>query len=266
MTRRVYFDSNNFKASSPLRLVYALEDRGVFSRIVFPVGRSQYRPRPTDIIINWGNPPQRQWEGTVETLNKRENVALAIDKLDALTKFKEANVRCPKFTQDYEEARGWSESHAVVGRSLLRSFQGRGIAFTDRGVAPATADAQGRRCVLWTRYVPKREEWRVHVFKGQVIGVAQKKRRRDANVDSHIRSWDNGWVYAIHDLDPPEDLSVVGIAAVQALGLDLGAVDVVWNERKNRCTVLEVNTAPAIENSTVIKYADSIAAYARQVS
>src|SRR5689334_6294666 len=104
MLRRVYFDSNNFKASSPLRLVYALEDRGLFSRIVFPVGKSQYLPRPTDLIINWGNPPVRPWEGTRETLNKRQNVALAIDKLQALTKFKEANVNCPLFTKDYEEA------------------------------------------------------------------------------------------------------------------------------------------------------------------
>lgn len=265
MIRRVYFDSNNFKASSPLRLVYALEDRGVFSRIVFPAPRSQYRPRSSDIILNWGNPPARVWEGTVETLNKRANVALAIDKLDALTKFKEADVRCPKFTEDIEEARKWAtKGHAVVGRSLLRSFQGRGIAFTDKGVAPATADAQGRRCVLWTRYVPKREEWRVHVFKGSVIAVAQKRRRRETEVDNHIRSWDNGWVYAIHDLDPPEDLNTVGIAAVKALGLDFGAVDVIWNEKLNRCFVLEVNTAPALEGTTVQKYADAINAYARR--
>lgn len=259
--RRVYFDANNFKASSPLRLVYALEDRGIFSRVVFPNGRSLYRPRPSDLIVNWGNPPQRVWEGTVETLNKRQNVALAIDKLDAFKRFKEAEVACPEFTENYEEAKAWSEKSAVVGRSLLRSFQGRGIAFTDKTVEPARLDSQGRRCILWTRYVPKKEEWRVHVFKGKAIGVAQKKRRTGVEADSRIRSWDNGWVYAIQDLDPPADLQEVGVKAVAALGMDFGAVDVIWNEKKNKCYVLEVNSAPCLEGTTVQKYADAIKEY-----
>ncbi len=262
MTRRVYFDANNFKASSPLRLVYALEDRGIFSRVIFPNGKSQYQPRPTDLLINWGNPPVRVgWRHQPEVFNKRENIMLAVDKLEAFKKFKEAKVRIPKYTEDYEEALKWSEKHGVVGRSLLRSFQGRGIAFTGVGVAPAKADSKSRACVLWSRYVPKKEEWRVHVFNGKAICIAQKKRRQGVEVDNQIRSWDNGWVYATHGLDPPDGLEAIGVAAVAALGLQMGSVDVIWNKKKDKLYCLEVNTASGLEGSTVQKYADAIKEY-----
>jgi glutathione synthase/RimK-type ligase-like ATP-grasp enzyme len=267
MTRRVYFDANNFKASSPLRLVYALEDRGIFSRVIYPVGRSKLLSRASDLVINWGNPPVRAFHPhTPEVLNKRDNIMLAVDKLDAFKKFKEAKVRIPKFTENYDEANSWSEDHAVIGRSLLRSFQGRGIVFTDKGQAPARVDSRGRSCILWTRYVPKKQEWRVHVFNGKAIGIALKKRRSGVEVDSKIRSWDNGWVYATHDLDPPEGLSEIGVAAVAALGLQMGAVDVIWNQKKNRLYCLEVNTAAGLEGHTVQVYADAIADYVRQTS
>ena len=43
-------------------------------------------------------------------------------------------------------------------------------------------------------------------------------------------------------------------AAVEALCLDFGAVDVVWNATKNKAFVLEVNTAPGVEGTTLEEY------------
>lgn len=258
---RVMFHGNNFGASSPLRLVDALEERGIFSRVIKHEG-SVYQPRQDDLVINWGIAPNRpDWRFKPKTLNPQSLAIKAVDKLDTFKLLKEAGVRTPKFTTDYNEALAWSRENAVVGRSLLRSCEGRGIALTKAGEAPAKADNQGRKVVLWTRYVPKKEEWRVHVFNGKAIDVAQKRRRRDANVNNQVRSWRNGWVFARENLKPPRELKEIGVAAVKALGLTFGAVDVIWQEKSDKCFVLEVNTAPAIEGTTVERYADAIKEY-----
>ena len=43
--------------------------------------------------------------------------------------------------------------------------------------------------------------------------------------------------------------------AVAALGLDFGAVDVIYNEKYGRAYVLEVNTAPGLGEGIAIMYA-----------
>jgi glutathione synthase/RimK-type ligase-like ATP-grasp enzyme len=39
-----------------------------------------------------------------------------------------------------------------------------------------------------------------------------------------------------------------------ASGLDFGAVDVIWNERQQRAYVLEINSAPGLEGTTIDDY------------
>jgi D-alanine-D-alanine ligase-like ATP-grasp enzyme len=41
--------------------------------------------------------------------------------------------------------------------------------------------------------------------------------------------------------------------------LDFGAVDIIYNAKRNECYVLEVNTAPGLEGTTVEKYATKFA-------
>jgi len=50
----------------------------------------------------------------------------------------------------------------------------------------------------------------------------------------------------------------LALQACQALGLNSGAVDIIWNEKENKCYVLEVNTAPGIEGTTCKKYTNEI--------
>lgn len=51
------------------------------------------------------------------------------------------------------------------------------------------------------------------------------------------------------------------IKAVNALGLDFGAVDIVTEKNTGIPYVLEVNTAPGNEGTTTQKYVDSIIEY-----
>ena len=41
--------------------------------------------------------------------------------------------------------------------------------------------------------------------------------------------------------------------------LDFGAVDLIWNEHENKCYVLEVNSAPGIEGTTLQQYVTAFA-------
>jgi glutathione synthase/RimK-type ligase-like ATP-grasp enzyme len=52
-------------------------------------------------------------------------------------------------------------------------------------------------------------------------------------------------------------LQEAAIRTVEILGLDFGAVDIIWNKKQDRYYVLEVNTAPGLEGETVVRYANA---------
>ena len=90
---------------------------------------------------------------------------------------------------------------------------------------------------LYVKYIKKKAEYRIHVFNGKIIDIQQKRKRHEAiEINFQIRSHNNGWV----------------------LGLDFGAVDIIWNEKQQQGYVLEVNTAPGLEGETIINYANAI--------
>jgi glutathione synthase/RimK-type ligase-like ATP-grasp enzyme len=76
------------------------------------------------------------------------------------------------------------------------------------------------------------------------------------DVNWQVRNHHNGFVFTRSGFDTPEAVSKAAMDAMRILGLDFGAVDVVYNSRENRAYVLEVNTAPGLEGSTVDDYAN----------
>ena len=108
------------------------------------------------------------------------------------------------------------------------------------------------------------EEYRVHVFKGEVIDYAKKMQRLpDGTVTAadhvHIKNSDNGFEF-IRDVSPREGVCKRAIEAVNALGLDFGAVDVI--RHKDKSYVLEVGTAAGLSPKGVQAYAQKIIEYA----
>lgn len=128
-------------------------------------------------------------------------------------------------------------------------------------------------------YIKKRSEWRVHCARAieqlrdglrvrlddpAILDVQQKKRRQTwpdgravqpDEIDAQVRSWVNGWVFARREIECPNDVIEQASLAFKASGLDFGAVDVIWNEHREEAYVLEINTAPGIEGSTIDLYA-----------
>ena len=67
-----------------------------------------------------------------------------------------------------------------------------------------------------------------------------------------------GSVYCRDGITSNSIRDTLAINAIRALHLDFGAVDIIYNERENQFYVLEVNTAPGLEGTTLQKYTESI--------
>lgn len=165
----------------------------------------------------------------------------------------------PKFTTNKELAMEWAskENKAVVCRQILNGSGGRGIivAHTPEMVINAP---------LYTKYVPKKDEYRVHIFQDTVIDVQKKGVTHNKVVDGvnyQIRNHRNGFIYMRDNIEPPYAVEVVALKAFKEFNLHFGAVDVIWTDNTKKALVLEINTAPGLEGATTGIYAEELKGY-----
>lgn len=208
-----------------------------------------------DVIINWGR-SERRFNG--QYINNPDNVCRASDKRAATAIFQEKGVPIPESTTDRTVAQQWLEdgSH-VVCRKLLRANSGRGIVLVGPEGSEITTVRTLCDAPLYTKYIKKAAEFRIHVAFGEIIDVQQKKRNTDVpdeQVNWQIRNHSNGWIFARDGVVAPDCVRTSAVAAVAALGLEFGAVDIGYNEHKQDAVVYEVNTAPGLEGSTLDAY------------
>ena len=212
-----------------------------------------YSCRSNHIIINWGNPRIPTWiNGTSYIINNPDCVAIAQNKhtsFDAML----GKVRIPKFTTLMESAKRWiKQDRVAVARTLLRGYGGRGIQLIDN--VDNIPD-----CSLYTRYVKKSAEYRIHIFMGSIINMQKKMLRNGSEGNNfQIRNYDNGWIFCTKNIAVPHDVVEQALLAVEALNLDFGAVDVGWQEYSQKAFVYEVNTAPALEGTTLDLYSQHV--------
>lgn len=209
------------------------------------------RVRSYSTIINWGNAshPEITNQRSLRVLNSPEAVARARNKATTLSILKQAGVSIPEFTTDSRVAAGWrnNEETVVYARHQLEAHSGRGIEIVK-------ADSSLPRAPLYTLGIMKAHEYRVHVGSGRIIDFAKKRRRDSSECNPYVKNFDNGWVFCRDGVALPPQVIVQALQAVQSLGLDFGAVDILYREREGKAYVLEVNTAPGLEGTTLQRY------------
>jgi len=234
-------------SASAKALASALE-----SKRVRPDGR--YRPFLSHAIVNWGNSQNPRWVDPARTglwLNKPEAVTLASNKWQTFVALSQEGVAVPtpEWTTQKEVAQQWDKK--VVVRAILNGSGGAGITVVEPGQPLPDAP-------LYTKYLGKRSEWRVHVFGDSVISAQYKALKNGTeNPNFLVRNHANNWVYTrgvVGELS--EDVKAVAVKAVKALGLDFGAVDLAL--REDQAYVLEINTAPGLQGQTVTAYVEAI--------
>jgi hypothetical protein len=229
-------------------------------------------PRDYDRILNWGNAaldgmPGRWWSGRIRYLNHPHYVAKARDKLTAFEVLCRALVPTVDWTTDAGVADDWCredsdkyhdgmERVAAFARTTTTGQGGSGIVLLYSGREYGPEGDVFPRAPLYTRMFRATHEYRAHVVGDEVFVV--KKRRRNGAERNVIRNHDNGYVYCAENVNPHPNVISVGKAAIKALQLDFGAVDILCTEA-GEARVLEVNTAPGIEGRTVDFYATNLA-------
>lgn len=208
---------------------------------------STYIPKRKDLVINWGTPSR-----CVHPKELNKDTSVASNKIIAFTMLKDLAV--PYCLSKESIPDDWGK---VYARTIVTGSKGKGIVIGRKDTVPSAQ--------LYTKAI-EGDEYRVHVFNEKVLQV-QKKRKmteeemRERGVIAHnplIKNYKNGWIFQKKNFTVPNDLEEVAVSAIKKLGLDFGAVDIVY---KFYPKVLEVNTAPALTNDRIKLYAEAIINY-----
>lgn len=215
---------------------------------------SRWRGGEGKTVINWGsNTLPEALRASTRVLNHPTQVYLASNKLIALQALEQLEISIPDFTTDRGDAAQWlQEGHKVVCRTLLRANSGRGIVIASDVDELVNAP-------LYVKYYKKTQEYRVHVVNERAIRVQRKARSRDVpdeQVNWQVRNHDNGFIFATEGFEVEDALTNLAISAVEAMGLDFGAVDVIYH-RDYGYKVLEVNTAAGLAGTTLDVYVEA---------
>lgn len=252
---------------------------------------SRYRHRSNHTVINWGNPRMPDWLNG-DILNHPSNVAVASNKLRAFETLQERGVKTVPFTVEPTVAEDWLVDGKVYARHVLNGHSGDGIEVVNPAPSHVSElDSIAHRlselgykdladtveiekqiespsvpeAPLYTKQVSNNGEYRVHVFKGEVIHYQKKCRRVERDEDGNVinrdepneeqttvRNLGSGWVYRSEDLERLERVEQLALQAIEALGLDFGAVDII-NDNERNVYVLEVNTAVGLGNQATLE-------------
>lgn len=251
MKLRFYCDR---ASTSCMALVKGLRSNNVNALRIKRRGSTYTYPH-NDLIVNWGctSVPSR----AINVLNKREGVRAASKKIETFNTLGREGVPCVPFTTSHTTAAEWieREDSIVFCRTLTSASQGRGIVL-------ARTTAELVEAPLYTGYVEASREVRIHVFMGRVIDFTQKRKLSSESMeergltgepDNYVRNLKNGWIFARVGVEAPESAKQVAIDAVDALGLDFGAVDMLVDPD----VIVEVNSAPGLEGTTLERYVEA---------
>lgn len=230
LKKRIQLLSTNLKSGSLKRIA-----QGLTSRVGYKILRTR-RVNPRRKQYSYGN---------------------LIDKCTQYRYFTANDIPCPEYTFVREQACDWvSNGNVVFARTLTRASEGKGI------VVAETVD-QLVDAPVYTKYAKKKREFRVHIFKDQVVQVVEKRKRSGwgGPRDTRIRNTANGYVFCRDVVDPPAGLREVALRASLVTNSDFRGVDIGYNELKDQLFVIEVNSAPGIEGSNVDDYVNTILSY-----
>lgn len=203
-------------------------------------------------VVNWGNSSVNLRGHRIRVINKPEAVRIASNKLLTFQRLKQYGVPTVEWTTNKLDAARWVDEDTVVyARHQLSASSGKGIEIVG-------ADDMMPNAPLYTKGFNKSHEYRVHVFRGKVIDFTKKRRRDGTDNNPWIKNHSNGWVFCRDGVALPNKVKLASVLAQQALGLDFGAIDILYRERDDRACILEVNTAPGLEGTTLQKYTEEI--------
>lgn len=233
--------------------IRTITHREIFRRGGLPHGKLAYWGWGPFIVPGMYNPP--------------EATAIALDKLDfysalsAHEHFRD-NMLVHHMSMPSAVAAA-REGKVIFCRKLTQSRAGKGIvvAKTPEEVVPAR---------YYTEGVRNTAELRVHFFthKGRTL-VLQKlklgkgnREERGVELDRHVRTLENGWVFGqVNDKVPEQkvlEAKALAIDIGNAIGLTYGCVDFIYNKYEDKLYIVEANSAPGVKGASSIAFYSEI--------
>lgn len=214
-----------------------------------------------DYLIRWGNSLHDVGPNTVE-LNTQESVRNTTNKAAMLAILSEAEgVRIPDTAFNSGDISEFSAS-----ASGLRDSNGQ--FFVRDHNDHVRYDSRVRSTDKYvTRNVNKTQEYRIHVFNGNTVGVYEKIPEDSSvmiykNENSTFRRLDQA---SRTDMESIRGARPMARAAVESLGLLFGGVDVLRTP-DGQFVVTEVNTSPALNGPNLARFADTLLNYLTSLS
>ena len=209
-----------------------------------------------DLIINWGC-SEIKCSNDPLIINSPKSVSNSSNKIDSFELFNIECVSTPEYTTSTPPDHWWDNKGKVVCRTVVNSSAGKGIVI-------ASSKDELVEAPLYTRYIKKAKEYRVHILFRELISIQQKKSlttdnralRGIVDRDKRIKNVNNGYIFSENlDLSEHEHYAIVeeSILAISALGLCFGGVDVLLT-KTGEVKVLEVNSACGLSGNTLTKY------------
>ena len=252
--------------------LYGERVRGGYPKRFASVLKAGEKPK---LVINLGVTDDLPYDG--EIINTQDMVRAASNKKKARQTFAEQGVPAPElFLKPSDVSK---DDLPVVGRTSYH-HKGQGFWFCKSLSQVKKASKEG--ATHFMEFVSNTREYRVHSFvKMKSRNLSPDERGPDHYVSIKIseKRWtaegepdpsepqknhEFGWTFMAPKERREEELDVVRYAAKQAiaaLGLDFGAVDVMYRVRAKQPYVLEVNSTPSLsdENATTCEvYANRI--------
>lgn len=201
--------------------------------------------------------------------NHPDHVSVATNKLRTLQLLSEhGDIPIPNFTTEREEVyESLTTDYTLqwMARQILSGHSGEGIVPLMGGTEYGPEGREWPDAPLYTKYIKKEKEYRVHVIFGPNGGVytdtQQKRRRTDVapeDTNYQIRNHHNGWVYCRNNITNDPRLVDLAVLVGRTMQLDFCAVDIIWNRHEDQYYVLEVNTAPGLEGQTLEFYTNNL--------
>jgi glutathione synthase/RimK-type ligase-like ATP-grasp enzyme len=204
--------------------------------------------RKRDTIINWGCSVIERDIVIGKILNPVASVGLAANKLRTFQTFQDHDVPTVEWTTNPLIAYEYIARGGCVARKVLNGHSGQGIEIV-------TQDGDIPQAPLYTLYTKKKDEYRIHVFQGEVIFQQRKARKKevpDEEVNWQVRNLAGGFIFANDGIVAPECVQEAAKKAVESIGLDFGAADVGFKD--NQAVVYEVNTACGLQGKNLEAY------------
>ena len=183
------------------------------------------------IVINWGMPTVRPY-GATRIYNDSQGVSNSSNKARARQMMHSHGVRVPKPIDKFNYH---SANYPLIWRP---SYHNKGKQFVVLNFPLEVTEKNYLNSGYLSEFVDKDREFRVHVGGKKILAVSEKPPQK-AKKWNEIKGQEFFQVF-----EWPTDVSRQAVAAVKAVGLDHGGVDVMLKGKK--AYVLEINTAPTL--------------------